>query len=45
VVGVGLGGVGGGFWVVVAGHPHIQSFQAAPPNQGGAGATIAALKK
>ena len=30
---------------LLAGHPHIQSFQAAPANQGGAGATIAALKK
>ena len=30
---------------LLAGHPHIQTFQAAPPNQGGAGATVAALKK
>jgi DNA mismatch repair protein MutS2 len=30
---------------LLAGHPHIQSFQAAPANQGGAGATIAVLRK
>ena len=26
-------------------HPHVQSFSLAPPNEGGAGATIAVLKK
>jgi DNA mismatch repair protein MutS2 len=30
---------------LLAGHPHIHSFQAAPANQGGAGATIAVLRK
>ena len=30
---------------LLGGHPHIQSFQSAPPNQGGAGATVAALRK
>jgi len=30
---------------LLTGHPHIESFQEAPANQGGAGATIAHLKK
>jgi dsDNA-specific endonuclease/ATPase MutS2 len=27
------------------GHPHIQSFGQAPPNEGGSGATVAVLKR
>jgi len=30
---------------LLSGHPHIETFQAAPGDQGGAGATIAHLKK
>jgi DNA mismatch repair protein MutS2 len=30
---------------LLTGHPHIESFQEAPANQGGAGATVAHLKK
>jgi DNA mismatch repair protein MutS2 len=30
---------------LLSGHPHIETFQEAPGNQGGAGATIAHLKK
>src|SRR5262249_21411665 len=30
---------------LLTGHPHIESFQEAPANQGGAGATIANLRK
>lgn len=30
---------------LLSGHPHIETFQEAPANQGGAGATIAQLKK
>jgi DNA mismatch repair protein MutS2 len=30
---------------LLSGHPHIETFQEAPANQGGAGATIANLKK
>jgi len=30
---------------LLRGHPHIESFGQAPPNEGGAGATVAVLKK
>jgi DNA mismatch repair protein MutS2 len=30
---------------LLRGHPHVESFDAAPPNQGGAGATVVELKK
>ncbi|HXG68306.1 MAG TPA: endonuclease MutS2 [Blastocatellia bacterium] len=30
---------------LLTGHPHVESFQTAPPNEGGAGATIVKLKK
>jgi len=30
---------------LLTGHPHIDTFQEAPPNQGGGGATIAHLKQ
>ena len=30
---------------LLTGHPHVDRFNAAPPNEGGAGATVAVLKK
>jgi DNA mismatch repair protein MutS2 len=45
VHGHGKGALRRGMADLLSGHPHIQSFQSAPANQGGAGATIAVLKK
>ena len=30
---------------LLTGHAHVERFNPAPPNQGGAGATVVALKK
>jgi DNA mismatch repair protein MutS2 len=45
VHGVGMGALKRAIADLLSGHPHVAKFQAAPPNEGGNGATIVELKK
>ncbi|HKQ75180.1 MAG TPA: endonuclease MutS2 [Blastocatellia bacterium] len=45
VHGIGMGALKRAISDLLSGHPHVAKFHAAPPNEGGAGATVVELKK
>lgn len=45
VHGVGMGALKRAIADLLSGHPHVAKFYPAPPNEGGAGATVVELKK